>query len=139
VELHGFLSYLVKVNLLESCYRVYGYKGKQVRDNIHSHDVARFMELFIANPRPSEVYNLGGGRANSCSILEAFRRVEQITGREMRFDYIAQNREGDHICYVSNLAKMKAHYPGWGITKSLDHILEETVRAWCTRLVSAHA
>ncbi len=139
VELHGFLSYLVKVNLLESCYRVYGYKGKQVRDNIHSHDVARFMELFIANPRPSEVYNLGGGRANSCSILEAFRRVEQITGREMRFDYIAQNRERDHICYVSNPAKMKAHYPGWGITKSLDHILEETVRAWCTRLVSAHA
>jgi len=139
VELHGFLSYLVKVNLAGGCYRVYGYKGKQVRDNIHSHDVARFIELFIADPRPGEVYNLGGGRDNSCSILEAFRRVEEITGKEMQFTYIAQNREGDHICYISDLSKMRAHYPAWGITKSLDEIFEETVRAWCMRLASANA
>ncbi len=139
VELHGFLSYLVKVNLTGSCYRVYGYKGKQVRDNIHSYDVARFIERFIADPRPAEVYNLGGGRGNSCSILEAFRRVEAVTGKPMWFTYVAQHREGDHICYISNLAKMKAHYPGWDITKSLDTILEETVCAWSARLASVNA
>ena len=139
VELHGFLSYLVKVNLMGGDYRVYGYKGKQVRDNIHAHDVARFIERYIENPRPGEVYNLGGGRANSCSVLEAFRRVEQLTSREMRFDYVAQNREGDHICYISDPGKMKAHYPGWDITKSLDDILEETVHAWGARLVPTHA
>ena len=139
VELHGFLSYLVKVNLTGGRYNVYGHKGKQVRDNIHAYDVARFIELFINNPRPGEVYNLGGGRANSCSILEAFSRVEEITGRGMEFDCSAQGREGDHICYISNLAKARAHYPEWGITKSLDDILGETVRAWCARLVSANA
>ncbi len=139
VELHGFLSFLVKVNITGRCYRVYGYEGKQVRDNIHSHDVARFIELFVANPRPGEVYNLGGGRANSCSILEAFQRVEDVTGKAMRFQYLPQNREGDHICYISNLAKIKTHYPEWGISRSLDDILEETARAWCARLVSGHA
>jgi CDP-paratose 2-epimerase len=136
VELHGFLSYLVKVNVTGGRYTVYGYKGKQVRDNIHACDVARFIELFIDNPRPGEVYNLGGGRANSCSILEAFRRVEDITGRCMQFEYVAQNREGDHVCYISDLTKMKTHYPDWVVTNSLDDILEETVRAWCARMVS---
>jgi CDP-paratose 2-epimerase len=136
VELHGFLSYVVKVNVTGGRYKVYGYKGKQVRDNIHAYDVARFIEAFIDNPRSGEVYNLGGGRSNSCSILEAFRKVQEITGKEMRFDYVAEHREGDHICYISDLAKMKTHYPGWVVTKSLDDILEETVRAWCVRLVS---
>jgi CDP-paratose 2-epimerase len=133
VELHGFLSYLVKVNLTEQHYHVYGYQGKQVRDNVHAFDVARFIELFIAKPRPGEVYNLGGGRGNSCSILEAFRKVEDITGNPMRYDYVAENRAGDHMCYISDLTKMKAHYPSWDITKSLNDILQETVDAWRTR------
>ena len=130
VELHGFLSYLVKCNLEGKPYRVFGYKGKQVRDNIHAHDVARFIEAFIAAPRQGEVYNLGGGKANSCSIIEAFDRVESLSGRKMEWSYVDVNREGDHICYYSDLAKLKAHYPGWGITKSLDDIFEEIVLGW---------
>jgi CDP-paratose 2-epimerase len=133
VELHGFLSYLVKCNLEEKPYTVYGYKGKQVRDNIHSHDVARFIERFLHQPRSGEIYNLGGGRANSCSILEAFSRVEALTGTPMKWTYSDNNREGDHICYISNLAKMRAHYPGWDITKSLDDIFEEIVDGWRRR------
>ncbi len=130
VELHGFLSYLVKVNVEGGLYRVFGYKGKQVRDNIHSHDVARFIEMFIAEPRSGEVYNLGGGRGNSCSILEAFAKVEALTGKPMRWEYVEKNREGDHICYISDLSKMKEHYPGWEITKGLDDIFTEIVTAW---------
>jgi CDP-paratose 2-epimerase len=133
VELHGFLSYLVKVNVTGGTYSVFGYGGKQVRDNIHSHDVARFAARFIAAPRPGEVYNLGGGRDNSCSILEAFTRVEQLTGRPMRWRYVDKAREGDHICYISNLTKMKAHYPGWSIEKSLDTIFGEIVEGWMAR------
>jgi CDP-paratose 2-epimerase len=134
VELHGFLSYLVKVNVTQGVYRVYGYKGKQVRDNIHSHDVARFAEEFIRAPRVAEVYNCGGGRANSCSILEAFAHVEGRTGKPMRWDYVEQAREGDHICYISDLRKMRNHYPKWDVTKSLDDIFDEIVHAWCARL-----
>jgi CDP-paratose 2-epimerase len=134
VELHGFLSYLIKQNLTGGTYQVYGYKGKQVRDNIHSFDVARFVEEFLAAPRQAEVYNLGGGRGNSCSIMEAFARVEQITNRPMQWKYVDRNREGDHICYISNLAKLKAHYPRWDITKSLDDIFTEIVEAWEVRI-----
>jgi CDP-paratose 2-epimerase len=130
VELHGFLSFLIKQNVTESKYRVYGYKGKQVRDNIHSHDVARFAELFIAAPRVAEVYNIGGGRANSCSILEAFARVQSLTGKPMLWEYADKARDGDHICYISNLAKMQAHYPSWSITRSLESIFQEIVHAW---------
>ena len=104
VELHGFLSYLVKVNVTGGQYTVYGYKGKQVRDNIHALDVARFIECFYAAPRPGEVYNLGGGRGNSVSILEAFAAAEALTGKSMHYIYVDQNREGDHICYISNLS-----------------------------------
>lgn len=134
VELHGFLSYLVKCNMEGKVYRIYGYKGKQVRDNIHSYDVARFIEFFIENPRCAEVYNLGGGRKNSCSILEAFDMVENITGKKMKYEYIEKNREGDHICYISNLNKMKEHYPKWDITISLEKIFEEIVENWTRRL-----
>lgn len=133
VELHGFLSYLVRCNLEGRTYKVFGYKGKQVRDNIHSHDVARFIEAFWQNPRAGEVYNIGGGRANSISILEAFDRVAAISSNPMRYEYVEKNREGDHICYISDLRKMKQHYPGWGITKTLDETLEEIVRAWRSR------
>ena len=133
VELHGFLSYLVKCNLNGRKYTVFGYKGKQVRDNIHSHDIARFIEAFIEAPRCGEVYNLGGGRDNSCSILEAFALAEQVSGKPMVYDYVDQNREGDHICYISDLSKMKAHYPQWGVTKSLHDIFEEIHQSWVTR------
>ena len=134
VELHGFLSYLVKINVTEGVYKVYGYKGKQVRDNIHSCDVARFAEEFIKSPRIAEVYNCGGGRENSCSILEAFQAVEALSGKPMKWEYVDKNREGDHICYISNLEKMKEHYPGWAITKTLGDIFEEIVEAWMNRL-----
>jgi CDP-paratose 2-epimerase len=133
VELHGFLSYLVKCNLEGRPYNVYGYKGKQVRDNIHAHDVASFIEAFIAAPRGGEVYNLGGGRGNSCSILEAFDRVEQLSGRKMAWSYVEANREGDHICYISDLAKIQAHYPQWQLRKNLDDIFTEIVRGWSER------
>ena len=129
VELHGFLSYLVKVAVTGQTYTVYGYKGKQVRDNIHSYDVIRAMEEFAANPRPGEVYNLGGGRANSVSILEAIDRIEQMTGRKLNWVYHDQNRKGDHICYISDLRKLRAHYPNWTVTRSLDSTLEEIVEA----------
>lgn len=134
VELHGFLSYLVKVNVTGGLYNVYGYKGKQVRDNIHSHDVARFAEEFMQSPRIAEVYNLGGGRDNSCSILEAFARVEALSGKPMNYQYVEKAREGDHICYISDLRKMKLHYPNWRITKSLDDIFAEIVDSWTSRL-----
>jgi len=133
VELHGFLSYLVKCNLEGRLYRIFGYKGKQVRDNIHSLDVARFIHAFIEAPRSGEVYNLGGGRENSTSILEAFARIEAISGKPMQYEYVDQNREGDHICYISNLAKLKAHYPGWELTKSLDDTFVEIYQSWLAR------
>lgn len=135
VELHGFLSYLVKCNLAGIEYKIYGYKGKQVRDNIHSEDVARFMFEFYKKPRCSEVYNLGGGKENSCSILEAFQIVESFTGKKQIYTYLDQNRIGDHICYYSDLRKMKAHYPNWNITKSLEQTLSEIVEAWHRRLL----
>jgi CDP-paratose 2-epimerase len=137
VELHGFLSYLVKCNLDGREYKVYGYKGKQVRDNIHSEDVARFMFEFAKAPRVAEVYNLGGGKGNSCSILEAFARVEAITGKPMQWRYVDENRIGDHICYYSDLRKMRAHYPGWNIGKTLDDIFREIAGSWTARLQSA--
>jgi CDP-paratose 2-epimerase len=133
VELHGFLSYLVKCNLEKREYKIYGYKGKQVRDNIHSDDVARFMYEFYSQPRCGEVYNLGGGKANSCSILEAFDIVERMTGRKQVSTYIDQNRSGDHICYYSDLTKMRAHYPNWNVTISLDQTIAEIIQAWRER------
>jgi CDP-paratose 2-epimerase len=106
---------------------VYGYKGKQVRDNIHSYDVIRAMEVFAANPRPGEVYNLGGGCGNSVSVLEVIRFVEQISGRTLNWVYNDQNRVGDHICYISDLRKLKSHFPNWNITRNLEVILNQMV------------
>ncbi len=137
VELHGFLSYLIKCNLEDREYRVFGYKGKQVRDNIHSEDVARFMFEFWKAPRVAEVYNLGGGKTNSCSILEAFRMAEQITGRPMRWRYVDENRIGDHICYYSDLRKMKSHYPSWDISIPLNRIFQEIAESWMAKLARA--
>jgi CDP-paratose 2-epimerase len=133
VELHGFLSYLIKCNLEGKKYTIFGYNGKQVRDNIHSYDVAKFIEEFINAPRIAEVYNIGGGKNNTCSILEAFDIIERISGFKMIYDYIDKNRSGDHICYYSDLRKMKAHYPQWDITKSLHVTIEEIYEAWKSR------
>ena len=134
VELHGFLSYLIKCNLTGKEYSVFGYKGKQVRDNIHSADVVAFMYQFCQKPRAAAVYNLGGGKANSCSILEAFEMVESLTGQQQKHTYDDRNRVGDHICYYSDLRKMKDDYPEWSITKSLAQTIEEIVVAWRQRL-----
>jgi CDP-paratose 2-epimerase len=134
VELHGFLSYLVKCNLEAREYKIFGYKGKQVRDNIHSSDVARFMEAFINAPRTGEVYNVGGGKANSCSILEAFEIVEKFTDRPQVYTYVDNNRIGDHICYYSDLGKMKRHYPSWRVVISLDETIRQIVDGWEQRI-----
>lgn len=133
VELHGFLSYLVKCNLEGREYRVFGYRGKQVRDNIHAHDVARFIEAFISAPRMGEVYNIGGGKDNSCSILEAFKIAEHFTGNPMKFTYVEENRIGDHICYYSDLRKMREHYPNWDISISLEETIRQIVESWRLR------
>ncbi|MEO8395861.1 MAG: NAD-dependent epimerase/dehydratase family protein [Chloroflexota bacterium] len=134
VELHGFLSYLIRCNIEEREYTIYGYKGKQVRDNIHAYDVARCIELFYEHPQSGAVFNLGGGRGNAISILEAFERAAQLTGKPMHYHYDDHARAGDHICYISNLAHLRESLPGWDITKSLDDIFEEIVVSWRERL-----
>jgi CDP-paratose 2-epimerase len=134
VELHGFLSYLVKCNLEGRLYKIFGYRGKQVRDNIHSFDVARFIHAFIEKPLCGEVYNIGGGKNNSCSIYEAIAKVESSSGKKMVSEYVDENRIGDHICYYSDLRKMRTHYPEWSITISLDQIFEEIIDGWQKRL-----
>jgi CDP-paratose 2-epimerase len=133
VELHGFLSYLVKCNLEGRQYNVFGYKGKQVRDNIHSEDVGRFIAAFIDGPRCAEVYNIGGGKPNSCSILEAFEITSSVTGLAQQHSYVEENRIGDHICYYSDLTKMRLHYPAWDISISLRETIEQIVAAWRNR------
>ena len=134
VELHGFLSYLVKVAVRAQQYTIFGYKGKQVRDQIHSFDVIQAFEAFAGNPRQGEPYNLGGGRQNSASVLECIAALEELTGRELQWRYVEQNRQGDHICYISDLRKFQCHYPEWSITRSLQDILEELVEAERSRL-----
>jgi len=129
VELHGFLSYLVKVVLRDDEYVVFGHRGKQVRDQIHSADVIAAFQAFAEDPRPGEVYNLGGGRQNSISILEAFDWLEARLGREVKWRYEEQARKGDHICYISDIRKLKSHYPQWAITHDVPAILEELLVA----------
>ncbi|MDD2733604.1 MAG: NAD-dependent epimerase/dehydratase family protein [Desulfuromonadaceae bacterium] len=134
LELHGFLSYLIKCNLEGREYTVFGYKGKQVRDNIHSVDVARFIHAFYDSPRCGEVYNIGGGKANSCSILEAFSLTEEFSGEKQVYTYVEQHRIGDHLCYYSDLTKMKSHYPQWNISIDLKQIVAQIVTSWQERL-----
>lgn len=129
VELHGFLSHLVKCNVARKEYVVYGYKGKQVRDNLHADDVARFALEFFKAPKKGAVYNIGGGKANSCSILEAFELVERFSGIPMQWRYEETPRKGDHICYYTDLAKIIGDYPEWNVTRSLESIVEEMVAA----------
>jgi len=127
------LSYLVRCNLEGKVYKIYGFKGKQVRDNIHSYDVAQFISHFIQSPRVGEVYNLGGGRDNSISIMEAFRLIEEISGKRMSFVLGEENRKGDHLCYISDLSKIKAHYPNWKITRNLKETFREIYDGWLRR------
>jgi CDP-paratose 2-epimerase len=129
VQLHGFLSYLVKVALAGETYTIFGYKGKQVRDQIHSADVLAAFAEFTKRPRAGEVYNLGGGRENSASILECIAKIEALTGKKISHTYTDRARAGDHICYISDLGKFQSHYPDWKLSHSLDRILEKMVRA----------
>jgi CDP-paratose 2-epimerase len=128
-ELHGFLAYLVKCITHEKPYVIFGYKGKQVRDNIHAHDLVEMFWRFHEKPRPGELYNAGGGRESNVSMLEAIENIEAITGKKAKISYKDENRVGDHIWYISDLSKFKSHYPGWGITRRIDDILEEMCKA----------
>ncbi len=125
VQLHGFLSYLIRQAKGNKKYTIFGYKGKQVRDNIHSSDVIAAFEAFRKNPKCGEIYNIGGGRGNSISVIEAIRKVEEGFSVEFNIDYDKNNRKGDHICYISDCSKFKSDYPEWDITKSIDDILDE--------------
>ena len=127
-ELHGFLAYLARCLLEGRTYRIYGYKGKQVRDNLHASDVCAAALAFAGNPRPGSVYNLGGGRGNSVSILEAIERFEALTGMTLAVEYVDEPRQGDHICYISDLSRLRQDYPSWNVTVTLDEILGELVR-----------
>jgi CDP-paratose 2-epimerase len=128
-ELHGFLSYLIKCTVTGRHFRIYGYKGKQVRDQIHSRDVIAAFDAFINQPRSAAVYNLGGGRQNSASVLESIKLVEERVGSTLDWEYVDENREGDHICYMSDLRRLEADYPNWSLTASLGEIIDESVEA----------
>jgi CDP-paratose 2-epimerase len=121
-ELHGFLAYLARATREGRSYRIYGYKGKQVRDNIHAYDVCSFFEAFQQRPRVGAVYNLGGGRANSVSIIEAIQRFEALIGKQLAVAYVEENRVGDHICYISDLRRIQADYPDWRQEYTLDRV-----------------
>jgi CDP-paratose 2-epimerase len=124
-QLHGFLAYLMKCTVIGRPYRVFGYRGKQVRDNIHSFDLIRAFEEFFQAPRVGEVYNIGGGRFSHCSMREAIQLCQEIAGRELVHEYVEENRIGDHIWYVSDLTKFRAHYPNWKLTYDIPAILRE--------------
>ena len=124
-ELHGFLSYLMKCTVSGRPYRVFGYKGKQVRDNIHSYDLVEAFAAFIRAPRVGEVYNIGGSRHCNCSMLEAINLCEEISGRELAWEYVEDNRIGDHIWWISDVGKFREHYPEWNFRYGLQEILEE--------------
>lgn len=125
VELHGFLSYIVYCAVTEKPYTIYGYKGKQVRDQIHSYDVVSAFDCFIKNPKQGEVYNIGGGKSNSASILEIIDLIKKQTGYNLNYTYSDANRAGDHICYYSDMTKFKNHFPDWNITYDLKKIVKE--------------
>jgi CDP-paratose 2-epimerase len=131
--LHGFLSYLMKCCIAGEPYTIYGYKGKQVRDNIHSYDLVNALYHFYLDPRKGEVYNIGGGRFSNCSVLEAIRLCEEITGKKLRLAYVEENRIGDHIWYISSLEKMRSHFPDWKQKYNLEKLLEETYNSDISR------
>lgn len=136
-RLHGFLSYLMKCAVSGREYTIYGYKGKQVRDNIHSHDLVRAFDAFHRRPRPGEVYNMGGSRFSNCSIIEAIALCERIAGRRMNVRHSEENRIGDHIWWIGSVKKFLAHYPDWALTYDVPRILQE-IYAACMSGPEAH-
>ncbi|MDD5078450.1 MAG: NAD-dependent epimerase/dehydratase family protein [Candidatus Omnitrophica bacterium] len=124
-RLHGFLSYLVKCAVTGRKYVVYGYKGKQVRDNIHSFDLVNAFYHYFQNPRCGEVYNIGGGRFANVSMLEAIGMCEKLSGRKLDYDYVEANRSGDHIWWISDVSKFKSHYPGWGYKYGMEEMMRQ--------------
>jgi CDP-paratose 2-epimerase len=133
-QLHGFLAYLMKCAVTSEPYNIFGYKGKQVRDNIHSADLVRAFHAVYDNPRCGEVYNIGGGRDSNCSMLEAIAICEEITGQKMQCTYLDGNRRGDHIWWISDLSRFRKHYPSWnirhGVRQILSEILDANVERW---------
>lgn len=136
-KLHGFLGYLIKCALTHEIYGILGYKGKQVRDNIHSYDLINMFWYFYQNPRGGEVYNAGGGRYANCSILEAIRMIEEITGVKVNYEYVPEPRRGDHIWWISSVKKFKEHYPGWNYKYSLKNTIQEIAGGLEERLKSS--
>lgn len=132
-ELHGFLAYLMECTITGKPYTIFGYKGKQVRDNIHSHDLIAAFDEFYRNPRAGEVYNMGGSRYSSCSMLEAIRLCEDIAGKKLNCTYKEDNRSGDHIWYISDVSKFQGHYPNWKYRYDLPTILQEIYRGQIER------
>lgn len=133
-KLHGFLAYLMKCAVMNTPYTVFGYKGKQVRDNIHSEDLIRAFHEFYKHPGSGEVYNMGGGRYSNCSMLEAISMCEMISGKEMQTDYVDDNRRGDHIWWISDVTRFQQHYPGWApeynVLEILQEIYDSNVERW---------
>jgi CDP-paratose 2-epimerase len=132
-KLHGFLAYLMKCTLTGEPYTIFGYRGKQVRDNIHSYDLVNAFYHFYQNPRAGEVYNLGGSRHSNCSMLEAIALCEAISGKKLNYTYTEDNRSGDHIWYISDVRKFQSHYPGWQYRYDLNAILKEIHTAQIAR------
>jgi CDP-paratose 2-epimerase len=133
-QLHGFLAYLVKCTLEEKHYTVFGYKGKQVRDNIHSYDLVNAFWHFYQNPRPGEVYNMGGSRHSNCSMLEAIDMIEKMTGKKLNWSYQETNRIGDHIWWISDVSKFQAHYPDWKYKYTMEDILGQMIQGIGSRI-----
>lgn len=128
-QLHGFLSYLVKCCITGRKYSVFGYKGKQVRDNIHSYDLINAFYQFFKAPRPGEIYNIGGGRFANVSMMEAIEIAEKICGKKMNYEYIDKNRIGDHIWWISDVSKFKSHFPGWAYKYSIEDTITQIYQA----------
>ena len=135
VELHGFLNYLVKCILEGKKYSIFGYKGKQVRDNIHSSDLINAFYYVYKEPRYGEVYNMGGSRYSNCSIIEAIKKIEAISGKKGNYDYVQENRKGDHMWYISDVSKFKEHYPDWHCSYNIERIIDEMVSAYSHEFV----
>jgi CDP-paratose 2-epimerase len=124
-QLHGFLAYLMKCSMSGTPYKIFGYNGKQVRDNLHCSDLTQAFSMFFAAPRAGEVYNIGGGRASNCSLLEAIEMCQEISGNELKWEYEPAHRTGDHIWWISDLSKFQAHYPGYQLRYDVPAILRE--------------
>ena len=133
-ELHGFLSYLMRCVITGKEYQVYGYKGKQVRDNVHSIDLVRAFDAFLAAPRSAAVYNIGGGRHSNCSMKEAIQACEDRSGKRLRRVYVERNRIGDHQWYISDLKRFKEDYPGWELRYSINGIYDAVYEGMLLRV-----